>query len=71
MNFDIKGVAVGAALGALTTKAMGDGYAKGAAAGAVVMLVGPWVTAKLAATMSPTAPAGPVAAAATAAAKIA
>ena len=34
--FDVKSIAVGAALGALTTKAMGDGYAKGAAAGAVV-----------------------------------
>ena len=47
MSFDIKGIAIGAALGALTTKAMGDGYTKGAAAGAVAMLLGPWVSAKL------------------------
>lgn len=61
MNFDIKGIAVGAALGALTTKAMGDGYAKGAAAGAVVAAFGPWVSAKLAGMMP--AAAAPAAAA--------
>lgn len=62
MNFDVKAIAVGAALGALTTKAMGDGYAKGAAAGAVVAAFGPWVSAKLAGAMAPSAPAAPAAA---------
>lgn len=59
--FDIKSIAVGAALGALTTKAMGDGYAKGAAAGAVVAAFGPWVSSKLAGMMAP-APAAAAAA---------
>lgn len=62
MNFDIKGIAIGAALGALTTKAMGDGYSKGAAAGAVVAAFGPWVSSKLAGMMAP-APAAAAAAA--------
>lgn len=62
MNFDIKAVLVGAGLGALTTKAMGDGFAKGAAAGAVVMLLGPWTVAKLNSAMAPAA-AAPAAAA--------
>ena len=62
MNFDIKGIAVGAALGALTTKAMGDGYGKGAAAGAVVAAFGPWISAKLAMSMAPAAPAAAAAA---------
>ena len=47
MGMDIKAIAIGAALGALTTKAMGDGFAKGAAAGAVAAAFGPWVAAKL------------------------
>lgn len=59
MGLDIKSIAIGAALGALTTKAMGDGFARGAAAGAVAAAFGPWVSAKL----MPAAPA-PAAAAA-------
>ena len=44
---DFKAIAIGAALGAVTTKAMGSDYAKGAAAGAVAAAFGPWVSAKL------------------------
>jgi hypothetical protein len=61
MGLDIKAILVGAALGAVTTKAMGDGFGKGAAAGAVVAAFGPWVNAKLAMSMAPAAAAAPAA----------
>lgn len=52
---DFKAIAIGAALGAVTTKAMGADYMKGAAAGAIAAAFGPWVSSKL--TMAAPAPA--------------
>lgn len=61
---DFKAIAIGAALGAVTTKAMGADYMKGAAAGAVAAAFGPWIASKLTMYPNKAAEAAAVAAAA-------
>lgn len=62
MAFDIKGILVGAAVGSLAGKAMGDSWGRGAAVGAIVALAGPMVANMLPSFGGGAAPAAPAAA---------